>query len=141
MALKKKTDQNTRKKTSFWSRMSDDRKSTLLKYAGWTVAAFAFLTLVSVLSYLFTWQADQSLLSRPDMMDQGVEVQNFGGKIGYRWSSFLVTGCFGLGSFALIFLLCAVAYRLFFWKKSIGLVKLTFVCLMTAFVSSLLLAF
>ena len=141
MALKKKTDKNTRKKTSFWSRMSDDRKSTLLKYAGWTVAAFAFLTLVSVLSYLFTWQADQSLLSRPDMMDQGVEVQNFGGKIGYRWSSFLVTGCFGLGSFALIFLLCAVAYRLFFWKKSIGLVKLTFVCLMTAFVSSLLLAF
>ena len=142
MALKKKTDKNTRKKkTSFWSRMSDDRKSTLLKYAGWTVAAFALLTLASVLSYLFTWQADQSLLSRPDMMDQDVEIQNFGGKIGYRWSSFLVTGCFGLGSFALIFLLCAIAYRLFFWKKSIGLVKLTFVCLMTAFVSSLLLAF
>ena len=141
MALKKKTDKKTRKKTSFWSRMSDERKSSLMKYAGWTVAAFAILTLISVLSYLFTWQADQSLLSHPDMMDQSVEVQNFGGKIGYRWSSFLVTGCFGLGSFALIFLMCAIAYRLFFWKKSIGLVKMTFVCLLTAFVSSLLLAF
>ena len=142
MALKKKTENNIRKKkTSFWNRLSDSRKSSLLKYAGWTVAVFAVITVVSVLSYLFTWHADQSLMSRPDMMDKGVEVQNWGGKLGYRWSSFLVTDCFGLGSLAIVFLFCAVAYRLFFWKKSIGLLKLTFVSLLSAMVSSLALAF
>ena len=142
MALKKKSERNSRKKkTSFWNRLSDDRKSTLLKYAGWTMAAFAVITLISVLSYLFTWQADQSLLSRPDMMDKSVDVQNWGGKLGYRWSSFLVTDCFGLGSFALVFLFCAIAYRLFFWKRSIGLLKMTFVSLLAALISSLVLAF
>ena len=142
MALKKKSERNYRKKkTSFWNRLSDDRKSTLLKYAGWTMAAFAVITLISVLSYLFTWQADQSLLSRPDMMDKNVDVQNWGGKLGYRWSSFLVTDCFGLGSFALVFLFCAIAYRLFFWKRSIGLLKMTFVSLLAALISSLVLAF
>ncbi len=142
MAVRKKTEKNTRKKnSSFWSRMSDDRKSSLLKYAGGTVAVFAAISLVSMLSYLFTWQADQSLLGMPDMMDKNVDIQNLGGKLGYRWSSFLITECFGLGSFALVFLFGAVAYRLFFWKKSIGLLKLTFVSLLTAFVSSLLLAF
>jgi S-DNA-T family DNA segregation ATPase FtsK/SpoIIIE len=105
------------------------------------MAAFAVITLISVLSYLFTWQADQSLLSRPDMMDKSVDVQNWGGKLGYRWSSFLVTDCFGLGSFALVFLFCAIAYRLFFWKRSIGLLKMTFVSLLAALISSLVLAF
>ena len=142
MALKKKSERNSRKKkTSFWNRLSDDRKSTLLKYAGWTMAVFSVITLISVLSYLFTWQADQSLLSRPDMMDKNVDVQNWGGKLGYRWSSFLVTDCFGLGSFALVFLFCAIAYRLFFWKRSIGLLKMTFVSLLAALISSLVLAF
>ena len=142
MALKKNSEKNIRKKkTSFWNRLSDSRKSSLLKYAGWTVAVFAVITVVSVLSYLFTWHADQSLMLRPDMMDKDVEVQNWGGKLGYRWSSFLVTDCFGLGSLAIVFLFCAVAYRLFFWKKSIGLLKLTFVSLLSAMVSSLALAF
>ena len=142
MVLKKKTEKNSRKKkSSFWSRLSDDRKSSLLKYAGWTMSAFAVISLISVLSYLFTWQADQSLMSRPDMMDKAVDVQNWCGKLGYRWSSFLVTDCFGLGSFALLFLFCAIAYRLFYWKKSIGLVKMTFVSVLSTFVLSLILAF
>ena len=142
MGLKKKIEKSKRKKNcSFWSRLSDERKSSLLKYAGWTMAAFAAVTLISVLSYLFTWQADQSLLTRPDMMDKNVDVLNWGGKLGYRWSSFLVTDCFGLGSFAVVFLFCALAYRLFFWKKSIGMLKMTFVSLLTAFISSLAFAF
>ena len=142
MALKKKTDKNNKKRTpSFWSRLSDDRKSTLLKYAGWTVAAFAVFTIVSMLSYLFTWQADQSLLSRPDMMNKAVDIQNWGGKLGYKWSSFLITDCFGLGSFAFAFLFCAIAYRLFYWRKSIGLLRLTYLSVLTAFISSLVLAF
>ena len=129
------------KRFSFFSDMDADKKSNLLKYAGVIVMIFAALTLLSTVSYLFTWDADQSLMSQPDMMEKEIDVNNLGGKIGYRWSRFLVADCFGLGSFALIFLLGAVAYRLFYWQRSIGLLKTTFLTTSGAFVASLVLSY
>ena len=126
---------------SFFSDMDQDKRSNLMKYTAVIVTIFTVLTFISTVSYLFTWEADQSLLSQPDMMDKTVEVNNLGGKLGYRWSHFLVADCFGLGSFALIFLLAAVSYRLFFWKKSIGLLKTFFLTTSGAFVSSVFLAY
>ena len=145
MPAKKKT-KNTRKdekhaRFSFFSDMNPDKKSNILKFAGLVVAVIAVLTLISTVSYLFTWKEDQSLLSQPDMMDKLVDVNNIGGKLGFRWSRFLVAECFGLGSFALIFLMAAVAYRLFFWQRSIGLLKTTFITVSGAFMASLLLAY
>ena len=125
----------------FFSDMDPDKKSNILKYTGIAVLVFALFTLISTVSYLFTWQMDQSLMSHPDMMGKGVDVENWGGKLGYRWSCFLVSGCFGLGSFALVFLMGAVAYRLFFWNKHIGLLRTTFVTVSGAFLSSLVLSF
>ena len=74
------------------------------------------------------------------MMDQAVDVSNWGGKLGYKWAFFLVTRCFGLGSFALIFLLGACAWRLFYWDRSIGLLRLSMLSVSGAFLASLLLA-
>ena len=127
------------KKFSF--KLDKEKKSNILKYTGIAVLVFTLFTLVSTLSYLFTWQADQSLMSRPDMMDKTVDVANWGGKLGYRWSAFLVSRCFGLGSFALIFLMGAVAYRLFFWNRHIGLLKTTFITVSGTFLASLVLSF
>ena len=144
MSVKKtrKTKGNEKQKRfSFFSDMDPDKRSNMLKYAGVIVMVFTALTLVSTLSYLFTWEADQSLLSQPDMMGKEIEVNNLGGKLGYRWSHFLMAECFGFGSFALVFLLGAVAYRLFYWKRSIGLLKTTFITASGAFVVSLVLAF
>ena len=93
------------KKFSF--KIDSEKKSNILKYTGIAVLVFTLFTLISAVSYLFTWQADQSLMSHPDMMDKSVDVANWGGKLGYRWGSFLVSRCFGLGSFALIFLILA----------------------------------
>ncbi|MBQ7812440.1 MAG: DNA translocase FtsK 4TM domain-containing protein [Bacteroidales bacterium] len=121
--------------------MDELKKSNILKYTGVAVAVFALFTLISSISYLFTWQADSSLMSHPDMMDKGTEVSNWAGKVGYRWAAFLVARCFGLGSFALIFLLGAVAYRLFFWKRSIGLLRTSFVAVSGTFLASLILSF
>ena len=145
MPAKKKT-KNTKKnekpmRFSFLSDMNPDKKSNLLKVTGVIVMVFAVLTLLSTVSYLFTWMEDQSLLSQPDMMDRNVDVSNWGGKIGYRWSHFLVAGCFGLGSFALIFLLAVSAFRLFFWNRSIGFLRMTFITVSGAFLASLVLAF
>ena len=137
----KKSRNEKQRRFSFFSDMDQDKKSNMLKCTGVVVLVFAFLTLLSTVSYLFTWEADMSLLSQPDMMDKNVEVSNLGGKLGYRWSRFLVSGCFGLGSLALIFLLGAVAYRLFYWQRSIGLLKTTFVTVSGAFLASLILAY
>ena len=122
-------------------RIDEDKKSTILKYSGIAVLVFALFSLVAVFSYLFTWQADQSLMSHPDMMDKGVEVSNWAGKLGYRWASFLVARCFGLGSFALVFLLGACAYRLYYWNRSIGLLRLSLLAITGTFLSSLFLSY
>ena len=138
--IKKDRKKEKRARFSFFSGMNEEQKAKFFKYSGLAMLVFTLFTLVSILSYLFTWEADQSLLSHPDMMDKGVEVANWGGKIGYRWSCFLVARCFGLGSLALVFLMGAVSYRLFFWKKSIGLLRTTFITVSGAFLASLILS-
>ena len=138
---KKATKNEKRSGFSFFTDMAPEKKSNILKYSGMAVMVFALFTLVSVVSYLFTWSTDQSLMSHPEMMDKGVEVANWAGKAGYRWASFLVSDCFGLGSFALIFLLCACAYRLFCWDRSIGLLRLTLLSVSGTFLSSLIFAY
>lgn len=145
MAAKKTTkvsDKQTEKlpRFSFFAKMSPERKSNLLKCAGVAVFVFVVFTFVSITSYLFTWKADQSLLSRTDMLDKSVEVANWGGKLGYKWSRFLVSDFLGLGSFAFVFLLGAVAYRLFYWNRSMGLVRTSFMTVSGAFLASMLLS-
>ena len=141
-----KNSKNTRKKEKtggFASLVSltVENRSTILKYAGITVFVFTLFTFVSSLSYLFTWDVDQSLMTHPDMIDKGVDVANWGGKFGYRWSRFLVSDCFGLGSFALVFLMGAIAYRLFYWNRHIGMIRTAFIAVSGAFLTSLVLAF
>ena len=78
MAAKRKTNKNDKRKEkldrfSFFSDMDPDTRSVLLKGLGLVVAVFTVFTAVSILSYLFTWEADQSLMSHPDMLDKGVK--------------------------------------------------------------------
>ena len=144
MAARRQTKDKKKEKRSrfsFFSDMDPVKKSNILKYTGVAVFVFTLFTLLATMSYLFTWRADQSLMSHPDMMDKGVGVANWGGKIGFRWSHFLVARCFGLGSFALVFLMGAVSFRLFFWDRHIGLLRTTFVTVSGAFLSSLILSF
>ena len=143
MAARTKTSKKNEKRRSFsfFSSLTPEKKSAVLKYTGLTVFVLTMFTLVSTVSYLFTWDTDQSLLAHPEMVDKTVDVANLGGKIGYKWSHFLVARCFGLGSFALIFLMGAVAYRLFFWNRHIGLLRTTFVTVSGVFLTSLLLAY
>ena len=139
---KKKVVKNERRLSfSFFNDIDEEQKSNILKYSGIAVLVFALFTFVSVFSYLFTWSADQSLMSHPDMMDKGVDVANWAGKAGYKWSSFLVSRCFGLGSFVLIFLMCACACRLFYWDRKIGLLRLSFLSVSGAFLLSLILSY
>lgn len=104
---------------SFWTDMEEDERRKFILIAGLLLGAFTILTLISCLSYLFTWKADYSLLSGSNIMDRSVEVNNLAGKFGFKWGYFLITKCFGLGSFALIIILFAVTSKLLFKKNSI----------------------
>ena len=126
-----------RGRLAFFSSITPQQKSTILKYSGVVIFAFTLFTFISAASYLFTWKTDMSLMSHPDMMPTDVEVANWGGKLGYGLGSFLVARCFGLGSFAFIFLLGAVAYRLFFVNRRISLLRTAFVTVSALFLSLL----
>lgn len=143
MAAKKVT-KNTRQKEkkffSFFADMDPELKSILIKCIGGVVLLITVLTLISMLSYLFTWTSDQSLLSEKNMLDRNVDVFNLGGKMGYKWSRFLISDLFGIASFGFVFLLAALSYRLFYWQRSIGLMRLTFLSVSGVFVLALALS-
>ena len=126
------------KKKSLKSRLNltPEGKSLLLRCLGIAIFLFAAFSLISSLSYMFTWKEDQSLLSHATVAAE--EVSNLGGSMGLQWGSFLVADFLGLGSFAFIFLLGVYAVRLFFWKLDISVLRITFVTVSGAFVCSLL---
>ena len=143
MAQNKKTKKKIAKKGNFFAffkNMDPELKSILIKCAGGLVLMMAVFTFVSMLSYLFTWSVDKDLLMNAGRMSKDVDVSNIGGKLGYLWSHFLVSDMLGLASFSFVFLLGAVAYRLFFWQRHIGLMRLTFLTVSGAFVLSLALS-
>ena len=141
MAKDKKTKSKVRKRFRLFAGISEERKSTLIKYTGWALTAFTLFTLISVGSYLFTWKSDQSVLTSPDMMDKAVSVQNWGGKLGYDFSHFLVSECFGLASIVLVFLFGFLSYRMIFWKKSLGTFRIVCLSVSATFILSIILSY
>ncbi len=124
----------------FWRNMDDDDKSRLVRIIGLVVALAAVFTLLSTVSYFFTWKADQSSLTSA-VGDTTVEVSNAGGKLGYRWADLLVRKWFGLGSLAFIVILFAVSVRLLLRRWRYSMLKTTLLTFSGAVVASFALAF
>lgn len=120
--------------------MDDDDKNRLTKLAGILAALLALFTLLAVVSYFFTWKADQSSLSSA-VGDTSVEVSNVAGKMGYRWADLLVRRWFGLGSLAFVVILFAVSVRLLLHRWHYSMVKTTLLTVTGAMLSSFILAF
>jgi S-DNA-T family DNA segregation ATPase FtsK/SpoIIIE len=81
-----------------------DIKHLLRFLSGILLCLFAAYTLVVFISYLFTWNTDQSLLQRPADAPV-VGAANQGGTVGFRWSHLLVGRYFGLAAFFISFLI------------------------------------
>ncbi len=141
MAAQSKKNTAPKREPQETSPRNGDTRVRLMKVAGLILGAFAVFTLVATVSYLFTWQADQSLSTDPDMMSQSTQVSNLGGKLGFRWGRFLVARCFGLGSLAIIILLFAGAIMLFFRKNRWSFAKTLILSLTGAIISSIILSF
>jgi S-DNA-T family DNA segregation ATPase FtsK/SpoIIIE len=74
-------------------------------------------------------------------MDQAVGVANMGGKLGLKWAHTLIAKWFGLGSFAFLILLFAMAIRLIAGRWQRSLLKTTIVTISGALIAALIFAF
>jgi len=97
--------------------------------------ALALYTFVALLSYLFTWAEDQSLLTNSDVWNTLVPAENGGGKVGFFWANFLLSKLFGLGAFVIPFFFLGIS--LFALKiRKVKLVRLFFVSFFGAIIFS-----
>ncbi len=128
-------------KLRFWNSWDDRQKANAVKWTGAVIALFALFTLLAMVSYIFTWKQDQSLLRDPAMMDQAVGVANLGGKLGLKWANTLIVKWFGLGSFAFLILLFAMAARLLLGRWHRSLLKTAAVTLSGALIAALACAY
>ncbi|MDO5442802.1 MAG: DNA translocase FtsK, partial [Bacteroidia bacterium] len=123
-----------------WRTWDEEQKGHAIKITGVCLGLFALFTLISTVSYIFTWRQDQSLLRDPAMMDMATGVANLGGKLGLKWSDVLICKWFGLGSFAFLILLFAMSLRLVAGKWHYSLLKTAIVTFSGAIISSFILA-
>lgn len=91
----------------------------------------AVYTFISLVSYLFTWASDQSIISDNSIvgtmldMDNDTNVRNSGSLIGLAWSNFLVSKLFGVGAFIVPFFFGGVSLYCF-RKGSVNLWRLIY---------------
>jgi S-DNA-T family DNA segregation ATPase FtsK/SpoIIIE len=93
-----------------------DKKYVLRFVLGVLLCLFAGYTMVVFISYLFTWDADQSLLQRPGGAPVE-EAANQGGTLGFRWGHLLIGHYFGLAAFFIPFLIFLAGCRCLRIKK------------------------
>ncbi|MDR0295225.1 MAG: DNA translocase FtsK [Prevotellaceae bacterium] len=91
--IKKEKEFEIPKKIPF---RKDDRWRFLI---GVLLCIFTAYTLVAMVSYLFTWSSDQSLLQNPQAGSTAVEVANSAGKQGHSWAYLLIGRYFGIAAF------------------------------------------
>jgi S-DNA-T family DNA segregation ATPase FtsK/SpoIIIE len=123
-----------------WKTWDEEERTSAVRIAGLCVAALTLFIFIATFSYLFHWKEDLSLLGDPAGMDAARSVGNAAGKLGFRTGHLLVCDLFGLGSFALLIILAAVAVRLLARRWINSLLKTTLIALFGAFIASLLLA-
>ena len=128
-------------KIAFWKSWDEEQRANYSRFLGVVFAVFFLFSLIALVSYLFTWKPDKSVLGDPMMTDADVHVSNGGGKLGLKWADFLISDCFGLGSFVLLVVLFAFSARLInsWWRTS--LLRTVIACMLGAFNLSMFLAF
>ena len=121
--------------SSVWAGLSE-RKRIGIRYAG--IAAVLVLTvwvLISVVSYLFTWQVDQSVTSGADA------INNAAATSGLSLGRFLVTDSFGLAALCLLVLLVMWSVKLLWKGCPYGMKKPFFGLVTLSFLLSWILAY
>ncbi|MEO3404690.1 DNA translocase FtsK 4TM domain-containing protein [Mucilaginibacter sp. CAU 1740] len=118
----------------------DVENSRAIKIAGLFSLLLSVFFLIAFTSYLFTWQEDQSYISKTnggwhnlstgttiheisDINDTTVRAQNWLGKLGALLSNQFIYEWFGLASFLFIFIFFVIGYRLLFKARLFSIRK------------------
>ncbi|MBQ0127520.1 MAG: DNA translocase FtsK 4TM domain-containing protein [Bacteroidales bacterium] len=121
-----------------WDSWDEAERNAAVRIAGLVFAVLTAFILIAIVSYLFHWRQDMSILGDAGGLEPA---GNAAGRLGCRTGHWLVCSLFGLGSLALPLILAAVSARLIADKWPYSLAKTTLIALTGAFVASLLLAF
>ena len=136
MATKKKK----KKRQSQLPTLNQDQKIAIRLILGLLLLGITVLVTASLISYVFTWKADYSIKSNPEVWRDYVITQNVCGKVGYFISDFLIAKLFGIGAYCIPFFLVALTIGCFRIRK-VRLLRCFMLCLMGAIVISLVASF
>lgn len=115
-----------------------DREKALF-ITGLILCVFGLFSTYAVVSYLFTWKADQDFIDATRYFDESMRVANGAGRLGLKWGVFLVSGCFGLASLMLCGLTCWVGAMMVLSRK-VNWVKVSILALPVTLMVGLILA-
>ena len=122
MAKAKKVIQKAKKKARNTRKPFDTRIKVVIGLLCLFIALFAGIAMIS---FVFTWQADQSFLDlagSETLINPDVQVENWAGKAGALVGNLFIYKWFGIPSLALIFLLALFGFELIgtklmsFWR-------------------------
>ncbi len=117
-----------------------NKKDSLYLFGGLTSLIIAVYTLISLISYLFSWADDQSLFTGEGLLSTYMQVENSGGQVGLVWAEFLISKLFGLGAFVIPFFFGGVA--LFCLKiRKVNLLRLFFISIFGCIIVSVMFSF
>ncbi|HIZ87819.1 MAG TPA: DNA translocase FtsK [Candidatus Coprenecus pullistercoris] len=129
------------KKTAFGKLREVLDNETVRFVLGVAFALAAVFTLAAIVSYVFTWRSDQSLLTDPGYAHNDVTAENAGGKLGFGYARLLVSKWFGAGAFIVPFFLGGMSLYFFNKKRKIKLFRLFCLSLMGCVVLSALFSY
>lgn len=121
-----------------WKNWDEEEKAVAVKLTGAFFLVAAIFVFISIVSYLFSWKQDASLLSGGSIME---DATNAAGSLGFRTGHFLVSELFGIGSLALLIILLAISARLLSGKWQSSLARTGIITLFGAFMASLALSY
>ena len=121
-----------------WKNWDEEEKAVAVKLTGAFFLVAAIFVFISIVSYLFSWKQDASLLSEGGIMENAT---NAAGSLGFRTGHFLVSELFGIGSLALLIILLAISVRLLSGKWQSSLARTGIITLFGAFMASLALSY
>ena len=115
-----------------WKNWDEEEKAVAVKLTGAFFLVAAIFVFISIVSYLFSWKQDASLLSGGSIMENAT---NAAGSLGFRTGHFLVSELFGIGSLALLIILLAISVRLLSGKWQSSLARTGIITLFGAFMA------
>lgn len=121
-----------------WKNWDEEEKAVAVKLTGAFFLVAAIFVFISIVSYLFSWKQDASLLSGGSIMENAT---NAAGSLGFRTGHFLVSELFGIGSLALLIILLSISVRLLSGKWQSSLARTGIITLFGAFMASLALSY